>query len=163
MRRPIGVGTKALYYEYRRKHKKDPLFRPVDYGTYKKILAQFGENFIKEVINNREGVDFPNNKGSLRITKKKTYTARNPDHPEVRMPYFHKDWKTSMEVGKVIPSYNDHSDGYKFKWTWEKLGSQLKHQAIISIDIIRKWDRYLAKHIKAGNQDYYDYTRKLKQ
>lgn len=163
MRRPIEVNTRDIYNDYRRKYKKDELFKPVDYQTYKKILYQFGENFIKEVINNREGVDFPNNKGSLRITKKKTYTGLHPKFPEMRMPYFHKDWITSRQENGLIPSYNDHSDGYKFKWSWEKLGSQLKHQAIISLDIIRRWDRYLAKHIKAGNQDYYDYTRRLKQ
>ena len=158
MRRKIEVGTRHLYAMYRKNNKFDKDFPPVDFNTYRKVLNRFGENFIHKIIGHREGVDFPNDRGHLMITKNKSSTKPKllKDGSYLPLGYMAKHYDIRGEDGFVVPNMNDHSDGYKFRWNWVRRKSKVMHQQLISLDIMRKWDRYLAKSIFAGKQDYYN-------
>lgn len=157
MRRTIDIGTRHLYAMYRKKHRLDKEFPPVDYNTYRKVLKRFGDNFIKRIVANREGVDFLSDRGFMVITKSKSSVKPliRKDGSIEHLGHLKKDWSVRMDDGLAPPMLNDHSDGYKFKWNWNRKNCKVQHRTMVSFDIIRRWDRYLAKSIFAGKQDYY--------
>lgn len=159
MRRNIEIGTRHLYAMYRKNNRKNKDFPPVDYDTYRKVLRRFGDNFIKQVIANREGVDFPMNRGHLMITKwiSSAKPKERKDGSLEHLGFLAKDWskEARMDNGHAPVTLNDHSDGYKFRWNWRRSSSKVTHRTMITLDIIRKWDRYLAQSIFSGKQDYY--------
>ena len=160
MKRPLDITTKDIYKLFRKEHPEVK----ITLAQYKDIISNIGETFIKKVISNPDGVAFPSNRTFLFIAKRKLPIIKRTwveNQKDIKGFYFPKNWVECKVNNKVVKSFNDHSDGYKFKWTWHKKNSLLKHNSLVAIDVVRNWDRYLAKSIFAGNQNYYNYKHKI--
>jgi len=52
---------------------------------------------------------------------------------------------------------NDHTDGKKLFWFWDKMTSNFKNKSVYRLDLTRKWDRMLSKKVQVTKKiEYYE-------
>ncbi len=149
-------GLKDLYQFYKSRPKN-----PVDNKTFGNIMREYNTEILRLII--FEGLDYTMyaRLGSLRIRKFDNSLKLNKDG-EVRNK-LRPDWgktrakwaqlypgKTAEEI-KSIPNkpiiyhLNEHSDGYIFKWFWDKTTSNLVNQSVYKFEPVRQIKRLAAK------------------
>lgn len=70
------------------------------------------------------------------------------------------DWKKTKELGKVVYNFNDHSDGYLFKFKWIKKQA-FKNKELFKFKVSRDISRALPKAIKENkNLNFEEYGRR---
>lgn len=122
----------------------------ISYTLYKDIVSLYNKRLAKRVLEGTP-VLFPYRLGELQVVKKKMYykTQKNK-----RLGI---DWKNTVKYGKVIHHINEHSDGYKYLFFWNR-----KHKGVIknikSYKLIptRTLKRELAGKIIKDKKDYFE-------
>lgn len=138
-----------------------------DYSKFVDILSEFNEELIKSIINESYEFIMPRRLGSIRIRKKKVKIQFNEDGT-IDKNRFTPDWvKTKKfwsekykglsdeEIAKIpdkkiIYNLNDHTDGYRFGWYWDKVTSNIRNQSAYRLEITRNWNNYFAKQLKTN-------------
>jgi len=181
MQRVIDYNIKDNYRDSKNKAKIDnpelyKYLKDLGYKEYKKRIKVLNEQCIEEVLNNPFGIKFPMGIGELSIKKRKNrfvekaLKVSKTDALNIKSKYWYlinesTDWKLTKDSKsnfRVLYT-NDHSDGYKFYWIWNKAKDRLKHSELYYLAIERKWNRTLAKRIFEGKQNYLVfYPRKYK-
>ena len=91
-------------------------------------------------------ISLPYRVGDIYVAKNKK-SINNLDHKQL-------DWKTTNEVGKRVYLLNEHTDGYKYFFQWDK--GKLRQLYLYRCQLTRKNKRRLAKLIKEGGLDYFE-------
>jgi len=120
----------------------------VDFKTYKSICKQFNKEIMNHIIDENGVFKMPGRLGKLRIRKSKmNYQDKNK---------LKVDWKNSREAGKLVYYLNDHTDGYKFRFWWEKRGP-IQNLSYYSFTPTREHKRELSATLKDENNniDYF--------
>lgn len=120
----------------------------VDFKTYKNICKEFNTAVMEDIIKENVPFKMPGRLGTLRICKTKmNYSDKNK---------LKVDWKTSREAGKVVYHLNDHTNGYRFRFWWEKKGP-IQNLAFYSFTPTREYKRLLSSVLKDKNNniDYF--------
>lgn len=114
--------------------------------TYKQILLEFLKIIQTRVIEESRIVRLPYRVGSICIVKKKP-----------------KSWKTSPKsfdyqackiYGTRVYHLNEHSDGYKYRFYWNKQDCNFKNKGMYQMKWSRDNKRRLAQIIKNKETDY---------
>lgn len=98
---------KHAYQEYLKLYPKGHS-NYVDSKTYKDICSTFHKKIVKYIIYKSGTFIMPYGMGKIRIMKKKTPLS----HPRFNF----------TEKGKRSYFFNDHREGYFYKWNWERKG-----------------------------------------
>lgn len=136
-----------------------------DYLVFSNITSEFCGEVMKLIIN--EGYEFsmPARLGSLRIKKKPVKleldekgnidkSKLSPDWSETRKLWneIYKDIPAEkikeIPNKKIIYNLNDHTDGYRFIFYWDKVVSNLPNQSAYRIKVTRDWNKYFATKLK---------------
>ena len=120
----------------------------VDFKTYKKVCKEFNKEIFTDIIEDNLPFKMPCRLGVLRVKKSKmNYKDKNK---------LKVDWKTSKEANKIVYHLNDHTNGYKFRFWWEKRGP-IKNLSVYSFTPIREYKRLLSSILKDKNRtiDYF--------
>lgn len=138
---------------------------PVDKSLYMRILKDMYGEFIKMCIFENVELILPASLGKLRIQKKKVNIYVDKEGNLVK-PILPPDWKKTKELwekkyGKlspeeydkiedkpVVPLINEHSDGYRYRWFWDKITSKVLNQSVYHLRMTRTYKTMLAKAIK---------------
>ena len=57
----------------------------------------------------------------------------------------------------LIRILNEHSDGKKLFWYWDKYTSNVKNKTAYRLEVTRTWDRMLSNKVKKTKRlDYYE-------
>lgn len=95
--------------------------------TYKKwveVIRTFNESFRDYILETGDKCKLPFGFGDYSVSKKITKRYRVVNGKDVvALPV---DWKKTKEKGKRIFIFNDHTDGYRFRWYWFKDNIRLK-------------------------------------
>lgn len=120
---------------------------PIDYPTFRAILEDYFKYIRDHIIENGNTFRMPYQLGKLNVRK---YKPKN-----WKFPYITLDYKATREIGKPVFHINEHSDGYKYAFYWEKLTSlTLKHRYKYHLLMARANKRRLAQIIKNRERDY---------
>ena len=149
-------------------------------GLTQKQFTTITKEFFAEVINlliyDNIEFTFPGRLGNLRVlkfrNKFKLNKEGNLDKRKLRPNwkatkdlwkkiYAGKSWEeiTALDNKPIVFHENKHSDGYNFKWYWDKLTCTVPNHTAYSIDISRKNDRKLAKALQDEDNDLNYYTQ----
>jgi hypothetical protein len=135
-------SLKDLYKEYKKQVKN-----PVDYTTYVSVLKEYNDRIMKLIIYSNLSFKMPYRLGYLhgQKTKTKTLPDRSDDIIDVeKMPV---DWDATLRYwGKTYPDktkeeikaikgkrkirhLNLHTDGWRCRFYWDKIISNVKNQS----------------------------------
>lgn len=120
------------------------------YNIYKNILCDYYKGMIDYLFETSLPYKLPYNLGEFQIIKKRTYaSSQNGRFTSI-------DWSKTNKVGKTVYHLNDHSNGYKYLFTWNK--RQCRSKAIRKYRFIptRANKRKLAYYIKNKIKDYFE-------
>jgi hypothetical protein len=120
----------------------------VDKKTYTKIIKLANKIIIDKLLYESESVKLPFKLGTLRIKKNKINYSTN------RLSV---DWKTTLETGYKVLHLNEHRNGYRYRFYWNKKGANIKNITCYSFTPSRSSKRLLAKILKYKPEiDYFE-------
>lgn len=117
--------------------------------VYKQIISEFFESLAQKLLQG-EVLELPLNLGNISIKKQKI------DFTRIQANIQGIDWGTFRKTGIKTKYLNDHTDGYKHKFIWDKSRCKVRTKTYYFYLPTRKNKRALAKILKTkGNtQDY---------
>ncbi len=144
-----------IYKYYVAKHGK-----AVPYGVFAKVCQQINEQLMVESITTGCDIFLPAHMGTLGIRKYKCNafflddgslkTAHLPIDFKATKLLWLKDPKTREEK-KVVRLVNSHTDGFRYRFYWDKRTSNIQNQTVYSFLPARSHSRKLSEVLK--NED----------
>lgn len=145
-------------------------FEHTDYNitnkNYTAILRRVSELIVDQIINNNFEYTLPYRMGKLFIYKKKM-KLKLDENGDLIKKYMSIDYQATKKMWLDDPKSkedrlkvyhtNDHSNGYKYYFHWQKKDIIVKPFWYYSLKMIRDNNRYMAKCAKNDpSLDYYD-------
>ena len=118
----------------------------ITYATFKDIIIDYFKYIRDNIIENSREVKLPCRLGTLAIVKRK---PKNYDGKSLRV-----DYHTSKIYGKTIYHLNEHSNGWKYNFHWQKKDICIKNRSAYQFIACRALKRQLAQYIKNNVHDY---------
>jgi len=134
------------YYNfYIEKVEDNPLYK-IDYATYRSIVSDYLKFISEQIIMKSREFKLPSRLGSIFVFK------RMPARYEFK--YLRVDFGATKEYGKAILHLNEHSDGFNYRFRWQKSDAYVKNQKMYEMIMTRHNKRLLARAIKEYRIDY---------
>ncbi len=138
-----------MYKNYISKIDKESVYN-IDFKTYSEIVSMYNKIMIENLYDGFI-MYLPYKLGSFQIVKKKMYFNTQLNKK------LGIDWAATVKYGKVIHHTNEHSDGYKFLFHWDKKRSGgIKNINSYRFVPTRTIKRTLASIIKKDKRDYFE-------
>jgi len=137
-------------------------------ALYKEMFPEI----VKLIVLDNLQYRMPANLGYLRVKKKRVEpTLDNNGNLDTRTLSI--DWKATKKLWQklypdktadeislidnkpVIRELNEHTDGYRFTWFWEKLTSSLPNQSAYYLELTRDNDQILSKAGRINNLNFF--------
>lgn len=107
---------KDFYIYYRDKIEKNSPY-DIDERLYQQIVYYYFKRMIDLLLVEGECIKLPVRLGNMFISKKKMKMSR--------LTSGSIDWYNTKKYGKHIYHTNDHSNQYKYYFTWKKVGASI--------------------------------------
>lgn len=122
---------------------------------YNSIVGEFNTAVLDLIVLEHYEFKMPRRLGYLRIRKSKPPLKILPDG-KLDTKRLVVDWASTKKMwkddplthGKVVYHMNTHTDGYVFKWHWDKITSNAYNIKAYSFRVVRTAKRKLAKVAK---------------
>ena len=131
----------------------------ISFKEFESIIYTDNANRMFHVLETGTEVALPYGFGKISIQRKMTIPTftdkQNRTHTILPV-----DWKKTKETGKKTYFFNDHTEGWRFKWIWFKNSSTgLKMKDIWGFKVARGWSKQLNKFVTREDKKYlYTYT-----
>jgi hypothetical protein len=153
-------------YQHYKNTQKEKGKEPVSLSKYRRILKEHNQFIVDEIIENSGEYRLPYRLGYLRIKKCKQKLKLDHDGKLITR-HMHVDWaatkelwknnEEAAELKKVIFHTNRDTQGYYFKWYWDKRVSNIRNHSVYSLVMTRTNKRKIAQALKNNeNLDYYE-------
>ncbi len=125
----------------------------ISYEDWKKVLYTYTHIIRDYILDSGDIAKMPFGIGLFAISKRKVSKIKvDPYGKEwINMPI---DWKKTKEAGKYIYHFNNHSDGYRYKWKWFIKTARFHLAFIWNFTPHRDSSRKLATYIKKPGSKY---------
>jgi hypothetical protein len=141
----------------------------VEYKVFSNIVSEFNGMIMRLIIDEAHEFVMPSRLGSLRVRKRKVKLELNADgkiDKSKLTPDWFKTRKLWDEIYKDIPieeinkipnkriiyNLNEHTDGYRFIFYWDKVTSNILNQSAYRIQVTRDWNKYFAIRLKSDKK-----------
>lgn len=123
----------------------NPLYQ-VEYRVFRDIINDYFKYLRDELIENGKEIKLPCRLGTLSIVKHKPkeYSGRS-----LRI-----DYAETKKVGKIVYHLNEITNGYKFRFYWNKHNMLVKNKTKYQLVMTRANKRRLAYILKNRIRDY---------
>ena len=123
----------------------NPLYQ-VEYRVFRDIINDYFKYLRDELIENGKEIKLPCRLGTLSIVKHKPkeYSGRS-----LRI-----DYAETKKVGKIVYHLNEKTNGYKFRFYWNKHNMLVKNKTKYQLVMTRANKRRLAYILKNRIRDY---------
>lgn len=114
---------------------------------YHSIIREFYESISDYILYKKGTFKLPHRLGRVRVCKDK-----------VKMLGLSKltvDWEQSIKHHVTVHHLNEHTNGYKYYFLWDRTGCNSRNLSYYRLVMTRKNKRLLAKLIKNNKMDYY--------
>lgn len=131
--------------------KKYPTIK-VTFDEWKNIIYMFNENFRDYILETGKKAKLPLGFGEFTINKK--IRKKFKVNPKTGKEYINLpiDWKKTKEKGKKIYNFNYHTEGYHFRWLWDKKKARIRHADLWWFKPSRVSSRMLAHYLKTDEK-----------
>lgn len=143
----------------------------VDYRTFAAFITECNEALMFAMIDENLTLSLPS-MGYLSVQKHKPKILRKDGTVRKRSMKvnFGETWKlwrskwpdlSDQEI-KALPDKplvyhtNKHTDGYVFKFIWDKFTSSMTGKSFYKLKPAREFTRHLSKQLKEGNVDFFE-------
>lgn len=125
----------------------------ISFEAWKKIIYTYNYTVRDYILDSGDMAKMPFGIGIFAITKKKVKKHKiDPWGREwVNLPI---DWQKTKELGKRVYNFNNHSDGYRYKWKWFCKTSRFYLSGIWNFRPYRDSSRKLAQYLKNPTKKY---------
>lgn len=169
---PVDYGIKDFYKYY-----NDNAKNPLEFRKFKEIWLDIAKVIIRLIVYRNLDFMIPARMGTLCVRKILTKPIVREDGTVDKSklsinykaswekwfreyPGLTKEDIAKLEDKKPIYYLNEHSDGYKVKYKWDKYTCTVKNQSIYNLQITRGNKKELSEAFKNFKTDYYEYKRK---
>lgn len=150
---------------------------PLDEATFKHLWKKLAKIIVRLIIYRNLDFAIPARMGTLSVRKTKTpfkvlengtvdksqlcinykasWTKWLKEYPDLT-----KEEISKLSDKKYIYHLNEHTDGYKVRWRWDKFTCTVKNQNIYSLTMTRDNKKELSKAFSEFKTDYYEYNRR---
>lgn len=171
-------GPRRIIADYKKEDLYEYYLEKYDNNVNKIVYSQILKRFFSELIHLMifENLEYnmPARLGALRI-KKKLSKPRLDENGNLDLRGLPINWKKTKEYWQklypdkspeeikaikdkpLVRELNEHTDGYKVMWKWDKITCNIPNQSIYQLDMTREYDRLLSKAAKTvKNLEYYE-------
>jgi len=113
---------------------------------FRSIITDYMCYLMDEIIYRAKEIRLPSGLGRVFVNKKKPLS--------LTMHGLNIDFKTSKDINKVVFHLNEHSDGYMYRFKWEKKDIIMHNKSYYELVHNRASKRKLASVIKSKEVDY---------
>jgi len=128
------------------KAEKSPYY--IEYDEYKQIILDFISEIVHYMLYEAGTFKMPYRLGNLRVIKLQSSYSRKK-----RLSV---DFNLTRKYGKTIYHFNEHSDGFKYMFKWDKQKAVVKHKSFYRFIPTRSNKRHLAYIIKNRLADFFE-------
>ena len=125
----------------------------IDYNTWCNIIYNFNYAYRDYILETGKKVKFPYGFGDFTITKYKPKKEKElPDGTKIiGLPI---NWAKTKEHGKLIYHMNFNTEGFKFKWRWDKKNARFIYSNLWCFKPSRVTSRLLHHYLSQPEQQY---------
>lgn len=112
--RKLNILTKEIHKDFIARY---PKYKNVPYEVYKEIVTEFNGKIWEEVIENREGVELPEQLGYVFIGTCPRKVSENVDYYKSKMygkKIQHQNWESDQYTAKIF--YTNFEVKYRFRF-----------------------------------------------
>ena len=175
----IGKGPNKIHpdfglsdiYKYYESNAKNPL----SYKKFRYIWLKLSKTIIRLIVYRNLDFAIPARLGTISIRKIKSEPTVSKDgtvNKNKLSVNYKASWLkwveeyptlTTNQIAKLpnkkyIYHLNEHSNGYRVKWKWDKFTATVKNQNFYSLAMTRENKQELSKAFRNFRTDYYIYT-----
>jgi len=158
-----------IYRHYKTQSGKNCLDKKTVRALYKEIF----DELIKAIVLDNFQFKMPSNLGYLRVRKKKVEPKLLEDGT-IDTRVMSMDWKktkklweklypelTAEEISNIpnkpkVIELNEHTDGYRFMWFWEKLTSNIPNQSAYYLEMTKQNKKILSQSSKQNELNFFE-------
>lgn len=153
-------------YKFYKKAQKEKDLPIIELPIFRKIIKYYNIETCKGIVENSNEFRLPFRLGYLRIRKFKTRIISDANG-KLKTGHMHPDWKATKalwltnpkakEDKKIVWHTNNHSQGYYYKWYWDKRACNITNSSVYSLTMSRNNKRLISKIVKTKDHiDYYE-------
>lgn len=120
----------------------------ISYSEYAEVVSDYLKYVSELVVVKSMTFKLPFRLGTLSVYKHKPIFSTTD-----RMPI---DWVETNKTGKAVYNFNEHSNGYSYRFKWDRLGSVDKHMVLYAFKPSRSNARQVARLVKTRENDYFE-------
>lgn len=135
----------SFYNSYLSNIEQDTVY-DIDYNKYRAIITDYFKYLQKQLIDEGKRIKLPCRMGTLQIIKSR------PKHLDKRS--LRIDYQATKQTGKLIFLLNEHSDMFKYRFSWSKTDMVVPNKSKYQLVATRANKRNLAQIIKQRLCDY---------
>jgi hypothetical protein len=118
------------------------------YRQYRDITTMFLKHLAHQVVHKSLTVTLPFRLGEISVVKHK------PAYKSLRNMAI--DWDRSKELNKQVRQFNEHSNGYSYRFYWDRSKNILENKTVYIFQPARVNKREVARLLKSKLNDYYE-------
>jgi hypothetical protein len=120
----------------------------ITYAEYCEVVSDYLKYISELVVVKSMTFKLPFRLGTISVHKHKPVFASTQ-----KMAI---DWQATRKEGKVVRNFNTHSNGYSYKFRWDREGSIDKHMILYAFKPSRQNARQVASLVKDRTNDYFE-------
>lgn len=151
MKRPGDLTLDDYYKDFCERYPKYKLTRQ----QFGKLVKDYFTSIAAAIIENNLEYRFPEKMGTIKVIKKKRniriYNGKKYGMPFVDWAATRKYWEENpkaKEKGIVIRHMNSHTNGYYYRYYYNKKVAKFRNANLYGFVVARKWKRHLAACLK---------------
>lgn len=112
--RKLNILTKEMYQDFSTRY---PKYKHIPYEVYKEIVTKFNGKIWEEVIENRDGVELPEQLGYIFIGTCPRKISDNPNYQKSKIygtKVQNQNWESDQYVAKIF--YTNFEVKYRFRF-----------------------------------------------
>jgi hypothetical protein len=136
-----------MYCEYISHFSEDHPYH-IPYSEYSEVVSDYLKYVSELVVVKSMTFKLPFRMGAISVYKHK------PIFQSVNKMSI--DWKKTRELGKVVYNFNEHSNGFRYRFRWDRNGSLDKYLVLYAFKPSRQNARLVASLVKERKNDYFE-------
>jgi len=136
-----------MYEEYIKEFDENHPYH-ISYSEYRDIVSDYLKYVSEEIVVRSMQYKLPFRLGILSVYKHKP-TFKSTNKMSV-------DWKETKKQGKKIYLFNNHSNGYRYRFTWNRNGGNARFLKTYAFKASRSNSRTIASLVKERKNDYFE-------
>jgi hypothetical protein len=135
------------YKDYLLKYPEDSVYF-LTYAEYRDITTAYLKHVQHRLVQKSLTVTLPFRLGEISVVKHK------PAYKSLRNMVI--DWDRSKELKQQVRQFNDHSNGFVYRFHWDRSRNQVANKTVYIFNATRTNKREVARLVKTKQNDYFE-------